>query len=146
MRRWTGDEIEARDDLYALNSMLNVTPGGGPVITQQHFADEVDIKTIVARFGLTGVLPQRVAEGVYGDFSGISDYESAVATIARTQERFMTLPAELREKFENDPGELVRFAASHSEAELADFFGEGARPLDPPKAAVAGVEPAASPA
>lgn len=98
------------------------SPGGGPMLTQQHFTEEVDINTIVSRFGLTGEIPRRM-EGVYGDFSGISDYDSALETIRRTEERFMTLPAELRERFDNDPGALVRFVTERPESEVMSVFG-----------------------
>lgn len=105
-------------------------PGGGEVITQQQFAEETDINVIVQRFGLTGVLPQQVTAGVYGDFSGISDYDSAVETIELVRERFMRLPAAMREKFGNDPGALVAFASSHSEEDLVSVFGDGSEPLE----------------
>lgn len=110
-------------------SDLASTPGGGVSMTQQHFTEEVDINTIVRRFGLTGVFPGNVTAGVYGDFTGISDYESAVETIERTRERFMLLPAELREKFSNDPGKLVEFAATNSLEDLEALSAP--RPAEP---------------
>lgn len=112
------------------------SPGGGEQITQEHFEDEVDINTIVSRFGLTGQFPSSVTRGVYGDFSGISDYESAVETIDRTRARFMLLPPQLREQFDNDPGELVKFAATHSVEDLealsaAPVVDPAPAPVDP---------------
>lgn len=103
------------------------TPIVGESLTQQHFTEEVDINVIVRRFGLTGQLPQAVSAGVYGDFTGISDFDSALETIERTRERFMALPAELRERFDNDPAVLVRYAETMSEQELVATFGAGAR-------------------
>lgn len=93
-------------------------PGGGPSIVQQAFADEVDINTIVRRFGISGTMPSGVAGGVYGDFTGIWDYESAVEAVARAERGFMKLPAEVRERFGNDPGKLVAFAQSVPESEF----------------------------
>lgn len=110
-----GVEAKKRSDLAAHK-------GGGRMMTQQHFTEEVDINTIVRRFGLTGAFPGNVAAGVYGDFSGISDYDSALQTISAVQDRFMQLPADLREQFNNDPGRLVRFASEHSEEELERMF------------------------
>lgn len=108
------------------------SPGGGESMTQQHFADDADINTIVRRFGLTGQLPHSVSDGVYADFSGITDYDSALETIERTEARFMRLPAELRDTFRNDPAELVRFAVEHTEAELVEYFGRPQAVIEPP--------------
>lgn len=114
------------------------TPGGGVMMTQQHFAEEADIETIVRRFGLTGQFPSSVTAGVYGDFTGITDYESAEETIRRTHERFMLLPAELREKFGNDPGRLVEFAAANSLEDLEALTRPPQVPVVAPEAPVVG--------
>lgn len=90
------------------------TDTGPETLVQQHFADEVDVNTIVRRFGLTRELPIGVAGGVYGDFSGISDYESALEQIERARAGFMALPAPVRERFNNNPGELIKYAQSVS--------------------------------
>lgn len=114
---------------YRKVSDATAVAGGGQMMTQQHFTEEVDINVIVRRFGLTGVFPGNVTAGVYGDFTGISDYESAVRTIDRTRERFMLLPAELREKFANDPAKLVEFAATNSVEDLEALTAP--RPAEP---------------
>lgn len=96
-------------------------------LVQQHFKDEVDINTIVRRFGVSGQMPDFLPSGVYGDFSGIEDYDSAVAAIERAQDGFMSLPAEVREKFSNDPGRLIQLAQTMSE----DDFGKLVFPPGP---------------
>lgn len=96
-------------------------------LVQQHFKEEVDINTIVRRFGVTGQLPQFMPAGVYGDFTGIEDYESAVAQIERAQDGFMELPAEVREKFGNDVGVMIRQAQNMTE----DDFGKLVFPVPP---------------
>lgn len=83
---------------------------GDESLVQQHFGNDVDINTIVRRFGLTRQMPSGVSGGVYGDFTGIVDYESAVAAIKRAEDGFLALPAEVRERFGNDPGEVIRLA------------------------------------
>jgi len=109
---------------------------GRETLTQQQFAEDADINTIVRRFGLTGSDARQVREGIYGDFSGISDYESAVEAIQRAQENFMRLNPEVRERFGNDPGALIRFANELGEDELArevGFLDDGlVGPSDPP--------------
>lgn len=91
---------------------------GSESLVQQHFADEVDINTIVRRFGLTRDLPPGLPGAVYGDFTGITDYASALEMIDRAQESFMQLPPALRERFDNDPGKLIAYAQSVSEEEF----------------------------
>lgn len=73
--------------------------------------DEVDINTIVRRFGLTGKLPEDVRMPSYGDFVGVSDYHSAMNAVALANEAFDAMPAEVRARFENDPGAFVDFCS-----------------------------------
>lgn len=87
--------------------------GGQVSLVQQHFRDEVDINTIVRRFGLTAELPAGVAGGVFGDFTDIQDYDDAMARIRRADEGFMKLPPDVRERFDNDPAKLIVFAAQY---------------------------------
>lgn len=77
---------------------------------QQHLGVEVDVNTIMRRHGITGALPLGPATGVYGDFTDISDYESAVERVRGAEKRFQELPAEVRERFKNDPGLLIKKA------------------------------------
>lgn len=91
---------------------------GTRTLVQQQFHDEVDINTIVRRFGLTREMPLGVGAGVYGDFSGISDYESAAARIRAADEGFLKLPPEVRERFGNDASLLVRAASELSEEDF----------------------------
>jgi len=110
---------------------------GSESLVQQHLRDEVDINTIVRRFGLTREMPSGVAGGVYGDFSGISDFESAMEMIQRARKGFNVLPPEVRERFGNDPARLIRFAQEASES---DFMAATQKkpPVVPPGG---GVEP-----
>ena len=97
-------------------------------LTQQHMKDECDINVIVERFGVTGKVPITPIEPSYGDFSGVGDYHTALNKINDTRERFMTLPAKVRAKFDHDPYQLVNFLmdeANRSEAiELGLINGE----------------------
>lgn len=91
--------------------------------TQQHFAEEVDINTIVKRFGLTGQLPDVVRVPRYGDFTGITDYHSAMNAVRQAEEGFMELPAELRARFQNDPQLLMEFMEDDANLEEARKLG-----------------------
>jgi len=122
---------------------------GRDTYVQQQFKEDADINNIIRRFGI-GQLPV-VHEGVYGDFTGITDYRSAVAAVARAEEGFMRLPAEARDRFGNDPGKFLEYAEQVSEAELIEVCGLQGRkeqpkvapvveavvkPVEPPKAPV----------
>lgn len=122
---------------WAEVSDLSGVDTGPETMVQQHFRDEVDVNTIVRRFGLSSDLPAAVNAGVYGDFTGIEDYASAVAAIDRAHEGFMRLPAQVREKFDNDPGRLISAAHSMSEADFLSAFAEKVQDGQP--AAPAGV-------
>lgn len=87
-------------------------------LVQQHMKDEVDVNTIVRRFGITGQLPLGPNTGIYGDFTDIFDYDGAVERVRGARERFLKLPAEVREKFDNDPGKLIALAQSMPEVEF----------------------------
>ncbi len=80
-----------------------------PSLAQQHMKDECDINVIVERFGVTGQVPVSPIEPLYGDFSGVSDYHTALNKIRAADEAFMALPAKVRAKFENDPNALLQF-------------------------------------
>jgi len=77
--------------------------------TQQHFKDETDINNILCQFNITGQLPTKTMSPRYGDFTGIGDYHSALNQVIAAEGEFMTLPATLRARFNNDPQELIEF-------------------------------------
>lgn len=98
-----GYDAKAVSDLYSWDT-------GSQSKVQQHLGVEVDVNTIMRRHGITGALPLGPATGVYGDFTDISDYESAVERVRGAEKRFMELPADVRERFKNDPGLLIKRA------------------------------------
>lgn len=79
-----------------------------PSLTKQSFREECDINTIVRRFGLTGEMPSPLSPQ-FGDFSEVVDFQTAMNAIRRAGEDFMTLPASLRSRFDNDPSRLIAF-------------------------------------
>lgn len=78
-------------------------------LTKQSFADEVDINTIVKRFGLTGELPHDVAMPEYRDYEEVIDFHSAMNAVAKANESFSLMPADIRARFNNNPAEFVDF-------------------------------------
>lgn len=85
-----------------------------PSLTQQHDKDEADINVLVRRFGVTGEVPQTTVAPVYEDFTEVAnDYHSAMNLILQANQSFSELPAEVRLRFNNDPGMFVDFVSNY---------------------------------
>lgn len=78
---------------------------------QQQFAEEVDINTIVRRFGLTGQLPNGIGMPQSGDFTEVSDFHTAMNLVRQAEEAFLKIPGETRARFNNDPARVMAFLA-----------------------------------
>lgn len=84
--------------------------------THQSFAKDADINNIMKKYAVTGVLvdPSLVnstRQPRFGDFSDLVDYPTLVIRVRQAQSDFMTLPAAVRERFNNDVGEALEFLA-----------------------------------
>lgn len=91
--------------------------------TQQQFKDDADINVIVERFGLTGQLPDDYRAPVSGDFSDITDFQTAMNAVRAAEENFMQLPPELRARFSNDPQQLLTFVGDERNRDEAKRLG-----------------------
>ena len=84
-----------------------------PSMTQQHFKNDADINTIIARYNRTGYLVDPLTpstrQPLFGDFGDIPDFREAQTQIAIAKERFMALPSDLRKRFNNDATQLLDF-------------------------------------
>lgn len=109
-----GRSARAVSDDYA-------TDTGSETLVQQQFAEQLDINEIFKRYAQTGLLPLSQEDPVYGDFTGVLDYESAVEKIEAVNARFMALPPEVRERFNNDPARLVRAVSEMTPAQLEEL-------------------------
>jgi len=77
---------------------------------KQASKDECDINIIMEKYRTHGTLPINAKPmGKFGDFSGVSDYHSALTKVVEYQESFDLLPAHLRAKFRNDPSLLIEY-------------------------------------
>lgn len=80
-----------------------------PSVTKQSHKDECDVNKILERYKLTGHLTHVKNGGLYGDFSNIGSYKEAVDQVSSATESFMSLPASVRKRFDNDPGLFLDF-------------------------------------
>lgn len=104
------------------------------VITKQSEAAACDINNIVARWKKSGGaldLSQRV--GHFLDVADIPDFQGCHNFVLAARDLFLSLPAELRSRFDNDPGSFLNFASNP--ANMAEMVKLG---LATPVAAPAG--------
>ncbi|NBQ54799.1 MAG: hypothetical protein EBU49_14630 [Proteobacteria bacterium] len=108
--------------------------------TKQSFAEEADINTLIRRFGIGNPLPQGTRVPSFGDFNGVTDYQTALNLIDRADRAFMGLPAHLRTRFGNDPASFVAFCDDDANRDEAVRLGmvpaPVVAPLDEPPAEV----------
>lgn len=88
----------------------------------------------MAKFDKTGLLDHvNKFQGNYGDAMGVQDYHSSLNQVLAAQEAFHTLPAKIRSKFFNDPGQFMAYMDNPKNAEelqnlLNDATGAGEPP------------------
>lgn len=75
---------------------------------EQSHKDECDINTMVARARRGTFIPP-ANRGMYGDFSNMPDFQTSKNIVLAAEAMFFALPADLRERFENDPGKALAF-------------------------------------
>lgn len=108
-------------------------------LTKQCFSEECDIGSIMARFDKTGLIEHvNKFQGDYGDFTDAQTYQDSLNQVMAAEDMFMSLPANVRAKFENDPGQFLDFVGNPDN--LSEMVDLGlANPVSAPVEAV--VEP-----
>lgn len=93
-------------------------------LTIQEFKKDADINEIMRRFGAYKELPVMArAPAEYGDFSSIGTFHDAMNQLVSVQDKFEALPAEMRERFHNDPAEMWNFVSDENNLEKAKEWG-----------------------
>ena len=81
-----------------------------PSLTKQSFADECDFNSVMGRWERTGTIEHvNPAAPQFADVSAMPDYQAALNTVVAANAAFDALPSGLRERFGNDPAQLVAF-------------------------------------
>lgn len=95
--------------------------------TKQAFVDECDINNIMKKYDRVGgmVDPVQAArrQAIFGDFSGFGDFQDMHNKIIAAREAFGTLAASVRDRFQNDPAEVLRFLQDVNNREEAIRIG-----------------------
>lgn len=105
------------------NSAKSTFSFSKPSLTKQSFRDECDINNILRKFNVTGQLPAGSVQPQYGDFSGITDYQSALNAVMAAQDSFLELPAKVRAKFGNDPAVFLDFVSDEANKDELKALG-----------------------
>ena len=118
------------------NSPRLIVPAdcGGPETVKQSFTKECDVNNIIAAYTKTGVITHlNQAKPQYG-FAPSVDFHAALNIIKKAETAFQELPAKLRKKFDNDPGQFLAYIEDDSNrpemAELGLLSDEGMAALD----------------
>lgn len=100
--------------------------------TQQQFKKECDVNNILAKHRRTGMVTHvNKHQGQFGDFSNLEDYQTSLHKVMTAQNSFNLLPSELRNKFGNDPAQLISYLADPKNDDEAIRFGLKLKPETP---------------
>lgn len=112
----------------------------GPEMTKQSFKDQCDINRIMASYAKTGVIAHMRDPGTYENLPDSMDYHHAMNVVTKSREAFEALPANLRDRFVNEPQQLLRFLGNTDNKDEAIKLGLIPRPK-PPEAPQEGSPP-----
>lgn len=97
-----------------------------PSMTQQQYREECDINRIMDRYLRTGVLSDPLENRgtpKYGDYAELGDYMDHMNKVVEANEMFESLPASIRKRFNNNPGELIEFVMDDKNRVEAEMLG-----------------------
>lgn len=126
-----------------------VTISTGPGKTKQSFKDECDINFIMNKWQRTGEIPANMVGTMkphYGDYSDGNDYMEACNQVLEAKAAFQSLPAFLRDRFANEPANLLRFLSLPENQEEAIKLGLAEKPEENPPEKPAETPPTPTPA
>lgn len=107
-----------------------------PSRTQQQFQDEVNVNSIMRKYRQTGQITHlNNKQGRYADLTSAPDYFESVNSIRMAQEAFDQLPSEIRNRFHNNPAEMLEFIhdpKNHDEGVKLGIFNPKLPPLTDP--------------
>lgn len=119
-----------------------------PARTKQEFVKQCDINNIIKEFSITGQwshVSAKAAQGAFVDLPEAYDFQSSMNTVIHAQEAFMALPAKVRDRFHNEPGEFLAFVSDPANADELVKLGIRNPPPRPPAAPPAAAAPTTPP-
>lgn len=111
----------------------------GSTKTRVEFLSESDVNRLVERFRDSGsfydpltTVKSGANKPFFGDFTDIPDYQTALNTVIAAEQHFAALPSKVRERFKNDPSELVAFVRDEKNRDEAIELGLLPKPVKTP--------------
>jgi len=97
---------------------------GETSLVQASLEAETDINNIMRKYEQTQQWTHvnRYMEQ-YADVSDVTDYKTSLERMYAADEMFMSLPARIREQFQNDPGNFVEFATNPDNLDVLREMG-----------------------
>lgn len=124
-REHFGDRVPSVQEFREwLQPEFEYNPDGSPVtLTEQAHKDICDVNRIIQKYDKTGLITHVAKmEAEFGDLTG-ADFREMMTTVAEVQQQFEQMPARIRARFGNDPGQLLTFMESGDNREEAIRLG-----------------------
>lgn len=103
-------------------------------LAQDQFREQCDVNNIIDKFNRTGEISHIMkTQGVYMDTTNLPNYQQSLQIVIDAEDAFMALPAEMRKKFDNDPGKMIAYLEdpkNHKEAVTLGLMEEKQIPTD----------------
>lgn len=81
-----------------------------PTKTQQQFKDQCDVNKIIKKYQKTGELDHlKKSQGVFADLTYVGDYQESLNKVIQANKSFSELNSQTRNRFRNDPQQLIEF-------------------------------------
>lgn len=97
-----------------------------PSLTEQSDEPEANINNMVERLGIAEVMARGYTGPVLGDFSEApGSFQEALHRLDAAKSAFAALPARVRSRFGNDPGEMLEFLERSDEGAFDEAIGLG---------------------
>lgn len=109
--------------------------------TIQAMKEEADLMTIIRRFGVLGDPATGVRTPLYGDFTEVTDFRSALEAVAAAEASFAQLPSDFRASLDNDPERFVHWVNDPANMAKAAELGLVVLKTPPPPLGVPGTPP-----
>jgi len=105
-----------------------------PSMTEQSHKKACNINTIMAKIRKGQAVPTIAGEPIFGDFTKCNDFQTAQNAVLEAHDRFMSLPSDIRRRFQNQPNNLLEFLEDPENLEEAVELGLVTKlvPQDPP--------------
>jgi len=104
-----------------------------PSKTDQQWKKSCDVNEIVTKYKRTGQLSHvRAQQPTYADVSEIPDLLTSLTQVKQAESAFLTVPAELRKKLNNDPVAFIDFLNDPTNDDEAIKYGLKNKPVITP--------------